>query len=124
MSGKHSSSGEPSWPLQATEVPEVPDALRDEVAHLHEAMKSQRDIGMAIGLMSARFACSTEQAWRTMLRVSQDSNTKVRDVAHVLVSTHDGSADAEATALLATFVHQLPRSGWPSGPRQGEDPPP
>jgi len=121
MSGKHSPSGDPSRPLQATELPEAPDALRDEVAHLHEAMKSQRDIGMAIGLMSARFACSTEQAWRTMLRISQDSNTKIRTVARVLVSAHDGSADAEDTALLASFVSQLPPSGWPSGARAGED---
>lgn len=118
MSGKHSSLGEPSQALQATEAPQ---ALRDEVAHLQVAMRSQRDIGMAIGLLSARFDCSTEQAWRTMLRVSQDSNTKVRHVAHVLVSTHDGSADAEARALLETFVDQLPPSGWPSGPSTGED---
>ena len=72
--------------------PQPPEALRDEVAQLHEAVKSQRDIGMAIGLLSARFGCSTEQAWRTMLRVSQDSNTKVRAVARVLVATHDGTA--------------------------------
>ncbi len=90
MSGKHTPSGEPPRPLQATEAP---DALRDEVAHLHEAMKSQRDIGMAIGLLSAKYGCSTEQAWRTMLRISQDSNTKVRTVAHVLVVVHDGTSD-------------------------------
>lgn len=121
MSGKHTPSGEPSQPLRATEAPE---ALRDEVAHLHEAMRSQRDIGMAIGLVSARFGCSTEQAWRTMLRVSQDSNTKIRTVARVLVATHDGSADADDRALLASFAHQLPPSGWPSEPRAGEDPSP
>jgi len=121
MSGKHTPSGEPSQPLRATEAPE---ALRDEVAHLHEAMGSQRDIGMAIGLVSARFGCSTEQAWRTMLRISQDSNTKVRDVAHTLVTTHDGTADSEAIALLATFVSHLPPSGWPSGPWTGQDPAP
>lgn len=122
MSGKHTPSGEPTRASQATDAPEPPAALRDEVAHLHEAMKSQRDIGMAIGLMSARFACSTEQAWRTMLRISQDSNTKVRTVARVLVSAHDGSADTESLALLDSFVRQLPPSGWPTGPRAGEDP--
>ncbi len=121
MSGKHSPSGEPSRPLRATETAGAPEALRDEVAHLREAMKSQRDIGMAIGLMSARFACSTEQAWRTMQRISQDSNTKVRTVARVLVTTHDGSADAEARAHLERFVTHLPPSGWPSGRRTGDD---
>ena len=114
MSGKHTPPGEPSsTPLQATEAP---DALRDEVAHLHEAMKSQRDIGMAIGLLSARYGCSTEQAWRTMLRVSQDSNTKVRTVAHVLVVVHDGTADDEDTQVLRSFEAHLPASGWSGGP--------
>ena len=113
MSATHNSSGEPAQPLQATGAP---DALREEVAHLHEAMKSHRDIGMAIGLLSARYGCSTEQAWRTMLRVSQDSNTKVRTVAHVLVAVHDGTADAEDTAILRSFEAQLPASGWSGGP--------
>ena len=92
------------------------DALRDEVAQLHEAVRSQRDIGMAVGLLSARFGCSTEQAWRTMLRVSQDSNTKVRTVARVLVTTHDGTAGPEDHETLERFVAHLPASGWPGGP--------
>jgi hypothetical protein len=113
MSGKHTSSHEPSHPLQATEAP---DALRDEVAHLHEAMKSQRDIGMAIGLLSATYGCSTEQAWRTMLRVSQDSNTKVRTVARVLVVVHDGTSDPADHEVLKRFEAQLPASGWSENP--------
>ena len=113
MSGKHIPSGEPSRPQQATEAPDV---LRDEVAHLHEAMKSQRDIGMAIGLLSPKYGCSTEQAWRTMLRVSQDSNTKVRTVAHVLVVVHDGTADPEDDEILRSFEAQLPTTGWSGGP--------
>lgn len=93
------------------------DELRDEIAHLHEAVRSQRAIGMAIGLLSATYGCSTEQAWRTMLRVSQDSNTKVRTVARVLVAVHDGTATPEEHDVLRTFERQLPapgRSGEPS----------
>jgi hypothetical protein len=116
MSGKHTPSHEPPQPLQATEAADAPDALRDEVAHLHEAMKSQRDIGMAIGLLSAKYGCSTEQAWRTMLRVSQDSNTKVRTVARVLVVVHDGTSDPADHEILARFEAQLPASGWSEGP--------
>lgn len=103
-------------PLPPGEPAPQADALRDEVAHLHEAVRSQRDIGMAIGLISARFGCSTEQAWRTMVRVSQDSNTKIRTVARVLVATHDGTADAEDREVLERFVHHLPASGWSGGP--------
>jgi hypothetical protein len=113
MSGKHNHSGDPGRAQQATEAP---DALRDEVAHLHEAMKSQRDIGMAIGLLSAKYGCSTEQAWRTMLRVSQDSNTKVRTVAKVLVVVHDGTSGPGDHEVLKRFEAQLPASGWSDGP--------
>ena len=102
-------------PLSPGEPDPQANALRDEVAHLHEAVKSQRDIGMAIGLLSARFGCSTEQAWRTMLRVSQDSNTKVRAVARALVSTHDGSADAEDRHVITRIATHLPGAGWPAG---------
>jgi hypothetical protein len=107
MSGTHLTPDEPRSHT---------DALRDEVAQLQEALTSQRDIGMAIGMVSARYGCSTEQAWRTMLRVSQDSNIKIRTVARVLVRTHDGSADPEERRVLASFVEHLPPSGWPEGP--------
>ena len=118
MSGTHTPAGEPTRPTEARPAEALPtEALRDEIGHLQEAVKSQRDIGMAIGLLSARYGCSTEQAWRTILRVSQDSNTKVRTVARVLVVTHDGTADTEARALLESFVSHLPASGWPEGPR-------
>ena len=100
------------------------EAMRDEIAHLHRAVRSQRDIGMAIGLLSARYGCSTEEAWRTMLRVSQDTNTKVRHMAHALVATHDGTADDADRALLQSFMSHLPPSGWPQGSRRGDDPAP
>lgn len=116
MSGKHSPSGDPSRSRQTIQAIGDPDDLRVEVAHLHRAMESQRDIGMAIGLLSARYGCSTDEAWRTMLRVSQDSNTKVRHVAHALVSTHDGTAGDADRALLRSFEAQLPGSGWPRSP--------
>ena len=110
MSGTPLSPGGPSGPA------DLPDpTLRAEVAQLQEAVQSQRAIGMAIGLMSARYGCSTEQAWRTMLRVSQDSTTKIRTVARILVSVHDGTAGAEDHAVLRTFEDQLPASGWSDG---------
>ena len=120
MSGTHTPPppGDSARPSEAQPTAAPPaETLRDEIGHLQEAVKSQRDIGMAIGLLSARYGCSTEQAWRTILRVSQDSNTKVRNVARVLVATHDGTADSEARALLESFISHLPTSGWPEGPQ-------
>lgn len=112
MSGTPPSAGEPSAPIEA---------LRDEVAQLRTAMTSQRDIGMAIGLVSARYGCSTEQAWRTLLRLSQDSNTKLRTVARVLVATHDGAGSTSDTEALARFVAHLPPSGWPPARETEQD---
>ena len=105
MSGTPPAAGEPT----ASE-------LRDEIAQLHEAVTAQRAIGMAVGLVSARYGCSTEQAWRTILRVSQHSNTKVRAVARTLVAVHDGTATEDDLAVLRTFEAQLPASGWSPGP--------
>ena len=107
MSGTPSSGDERLWSA---------DEMRSEIVQLQDAVRSQRAIGMAIGLLSAKYGCSTEQAWRTMLRVSQDSNTKVRTVARILVAVHDGTADADDQLLLATFERQLPASGWRAGP--------
>jgi hypothetical protein len=110
MSGTPSAAREP--------VPEPTlgaDELRDEIDQLHEAVRAQRAIGMAVGLVSARYGCSTEQAWRTILRVSQHSNTKVRTVARTLVAVHDGTATAEDHDVLRTFEAQLPASGWSAG---------
>jgi hypothetical protein len=113
MSGTPPAPGEPSAPHA--------DELRAEVAQLHEALRSQRDIGMAIGLLSAGVGCSTEQAWRTMLRLSQDSNTKVRAVARALVTVHDGTAGEQESADLDRIAPHLPVSGWPRGTRSGDD---
>ena len=116
MSGTPLPTGGPFDPADAPDP-----ALREEIAQLQEAVQSQRAIGMAIGLLSARYACSTEQAWRSLLRISQDSNTKVRTVARVLVATHDGSADSTDQALLEAFAAHLPSSGWPEGPGRRDD---
>lgn len=112
--------------MSDTDVPTEPhddprSDLRDEVSHLREAIQSQRDIGMAIGLVSARYRCSTEQAWRTILRVSQDSNTKAREVARVLVAVHDGTAGPTDQLVLHQLLVHLPASGWPGGPSTGQD---
>ncbi len=116
MSGTPISTGGPVDPV------EQPDpALREEIAQLQAAVQSQRAIGMAIGLLSARYECSTEQAWRTLLRISQDSNTKVRTVARVLVAVHDGSADSTDRAILNGFARHLPASRWPPAAATGND---
>lgn len=79
-----------------------------EVAELKEALASQRLIGVAVGLLAHRFQCSPERSWGLLVRLSQTTNVKVREIARILVDAHAGgdvTADAEVLASLAT---QLP----------------
>lgn len=79
-----------------------------EVAELKEALASQRLIGVAVGLLAHRFQCSAEQSWGLLVRLSQTTNVKVREIARILVDAQAGgnvTADAEVLAMLAT---QLP----------------
>lgn len=83
-------------------------AAERKIAELKEAVASQRLIGVAVGLLAHRFSCSPEQSWRLLVRLSQSSNVKVREVARILTDAHSGadvSADAEVLAVLAD---QLP----------------
>ena len=83
-------------------------AAEREVAELKEALASQRLIGVAVGLLAHRFTCSPEQSWRLLVRLSQTSNVKVREVARILADAQAGggvSADAEVLVRLAA---QLP----------------
>lgn len=93
------------------EDPQVTE-LRQRVAHLEIALDSQRVIGTTIGILAQRFGCTTEQAWSVLVRVSQHSQYKVRDIARVLVDAFDGrelvAADEE---LLAAVSRQLPDHG-------------
>jgi len=94
--------------VDATELMQRLHTAEREVAELKHALASQRLIGVAIGLLAHRFACSPEQAWRLLVRLSQTSNVKVREVARILADAHSGAdvtADADVLAILAT---QLP----------------
>lgn len=97
------------------------DSLRQEIAQLQEALISQRPISMAIGMLSMRYGCTTDQAWRLMTRLSEHSNTKVRTLARALVDAHDGTIGPEDRALLAALADHLPSSGWPGVPRAEDD---
>lgn len=58
-----------------------------EAANLRAALESNRTIGMAIGLSMERWSLSADAAFAVLRRHSQDSNTKLRDIAADLVAT-------------------------------------
>jgi transcriptional regulator with GAF, ATPase, and Fis domain len=58
---------------------------RDLAEQLREAMQSRAMIEQAKGMIMLRDRCDAEAAFRTLVRASQHSNTKLRDVAQLVV---------------------------------------
>jgi GAF domain-containing protein len=54
--------------------------------HMQAAMRSRAVIEQAKGIVMAERRCTAEEAFAVLTKVSQDSNTKVRDVAAALVA--------------------------------------
>lgn len=70
---------------------------RTRVANLEIALETNRDIGMAIGIVMARHLVSSDEAFSLLRRVSQLEHRKLRDVASEVVLT--GCLPSAADAL-------------------------
>jgi anti-anti-sigma factor len=75
--------------------------LRVEVAQLRRAMQTRPVIDLARGVLMASFGLSAEDSWQVLVRVSQNTNTKLREVADHLVSAVTGDP------LSQVFRHQI-----------------
>ena len=89
-----------------------PDSSADD-EQLRIVLENQRQLGAAIGLLAHRFGCSTDKAWLLLVRLSQNSNVKVRVVAQILVEAFDGRPRPEDAPLRALLASQLPPMDWP-----------
>jgi hypothetical protein len=56
------------------------------IDHYASALESRRAIGMAIGIVMERYGIDDDRAFAFLVRVSQDSNVKLRDVAADIVT--------------------------------------
>jgi ANTAR domain len=56
------------------------------VDHYTSALESRRGIGVAIGIVMERYQIDEDRAFGFLVRVSQDSNVKLRDVAADIVT--------------------------------------
>jgi hypothetical protein len=57
-----------------------------EIEGLHEALASRKVIGQGIGILMERYQLDEERAFEYLLRTSQQSNVKLRQVAEELVA--------------------------------------
>jgi GAF domain-containing protein len=55
--------------------------------HLAQAVDARKLVGQAMGILMERFDLDSDQAFAVLRRYSQDTNTKLRDVAQQLIET-------------------------------------
>ena len=60
-------------------------ALAEENEHLRRALETRDVIGQAKGVLMERFGTDAERAFEILVKLSQDSNTRVADVARRLI---------------------------------------
>jgi hypothetical protein len=60
-------------------------SLRDETAGLRRALTSREDIDEAKGIIIATRGCPREEAFQALVKMSQDSNVPLKEVARALI---------------------------------------
>ncbi|MER8008199.1 MULTISPECIES: ANTAR domain-containing protein [unclassified Streptomyces] len=69
----------------------VDQELRTEVDQLRRAMRTRPAIDVARGILMATFGLSADAAWAVLVTASQNSNTKLHQLAQDLVGAVDGA---------------------------------
>ena len=79
---------------------------RQLVDHLSTALETRQLIGRAQGLLMSRFGYDSERGFDVLKASSQNTNTKLRDLAAMLISAHDADnlEDALAKFGLASRI--------------------
>jgi GAF domain-containing protein len=76
------------------------------VTQLRTALSTRSLVGRAQGMLMREFRYDSEQAFEALKRASQNSNTKLRDLAGLLVSAHEnGSFESTAEGLALTAAN-------------------
>ncbi|MFC4784164.1 ANTAR domain-containing protein [Nocardioides sp. MAHUQ-72] len=61
------------------------EAMAEEIEQLREALSSRATIDQAKGIVMAQVGCSADEAWRRLVKMSNDTNVRVADVAAAVV---------------------------------------
>ena len=61
------------------------DVLEREIGHLRTALQSRATIDQAKGILMAQRRCTPEEAFEVLVRLSNDSNVRVAEVARAMV---------------------------------------
>jgi len=72
-------------PGRADETAQELAALHRENDQLRSALTSRATIDQAKGILIAEHGCSPEEAFSRLVKMSQDTNVRLRDVARAIV---------------------------------------
>jgi hypothetical protein len=82
--------------------------LEAEIAQLRDALSRRQQIGVATGLVAQRFGISPERAWSLLVRLSQNSHVKVREIAQAVIDAHCCRPDSINAEILRSIEKHLP----------------
>ena len=83
--------------------------LEATVAQLREAVVSRQQLGFVTGLVAGRLGLTPDDAWAVLVRLSQDTNVKVREVGRVIHDAYCGRLAPEDEALAARLDANAPK---------------
>jgi ANTAR domain len=84
--------------------------LEAAVAQLEEALASRQELGLITGVLAVRLEVTPDVAWSFVVRLSQHTNIKVREVARILRAGYFARMADEDRALAARLNEHLPPS--------------
>lgn len=70
-----------------------------EVRQLQEALETRTMIGQATGLLMAHEGLTSDEAFQKLVKVSQNANLKLRDIAQRYVAAWEGKTKGEPTKV-------------------------
>jgi hypothetical protein len=82
--------------------------LEATIAQLREAMVSRQQLGVVTGIVATKLEVTPDEAWAVLVRLSQDTNVKVRDVGRVILDAYAGRLASEDQRLAALLDARSP----------------
>ncbi|HEY6741572.1 MAG TPA: ANTAR domain-containing protein [Lapillicoccus sp.] len=82
--------------------------LEATIAQLREAMVSRQQLGVVTGIVAAKLEVTPDEAWAVLVRLSQDTNVKVREVGRVILDAYTGRLATDDQRLAALLDAKSP----------------
>ena len=88
------------------------EALQAEILRLKQAVLARQRLGLVTGLVAERYKLDPDEAWEFLVRLSQNTNVKLREVARVVYDDFCGCL-ADEDWKLASQLNAVRPKGTP-----------